>query len=110
MAASTEDIMGYAVDKRGIGECVDEMVEWITKGDHCRWLACINPHSYVVACKDKTFEKALREADWLIRDGIGIVIASRLLKGEIHKRITGPDIFGLLQVELNRKGGFNVFF
>jgi len=38
-------------------------------------LACFNPHSYAVALKDNVFARALKDADWLVLDGTGIVLA-----------------------------------
>ena len=58
----------------------------------CRWLACLNPHSYAVGLDDLPFARALRAADWLIPDGAGIVLASQLLGGRIRERVTGSDI------------------
>ncbi len=109
MKSSTENMLGYAVDKREPALYVDEVSDWIAKGDHCKWLACVNPYSYMVSLKDEVFSKALRDADWLIPDGIGIVIASRLLRGDIRERVTGFDLFDLLQKRLDEAGGYRVF-
>ncbi len=102
--------MGYDVYKSGLMGSVKEMTEWIGKGDHCRWMSCINPYSYVVSVEDEMFSKSLRDADWLVPDGIGIVIASRFLKGGIQERVTGADVFFALQDQLNRESGHSVFF
>jgi len=85
-------------------------MQCITSSNKCCWLACINPHSYVVALENQVFAAALANADWLIPDGIGIVLASRVLKGSIHKRVTGSDIFNELNRQLNLIGGMRVFF
>lgn len=52
----------------------------------------INPHSYCVAKKDAVFRIALQTSNILIPDGIGIVWAARILRGEKIQRITGADI------------------
>ena len=52
----------------------------------------INPHSYVVAKKDKVFCQALKDADYLLPDGVGFVFASMILKQKNINRITGADI------------------
>jgi N-acetylglucosaminyldiphosphoundecaprenol N-acetyl-beta-D-mannosaminyltransferase len=75
----------------------------------CHWLACINPHSYIVAKHDIDFERALRSADWLIPDGVGVVIAGHMLKRPFQQRITGSDIFTGVMAHLNEKAG-SVFF
>lgn len=52
----------------------------------------INPHSYIIAKRDKTFAKALLDSDILLPDGIGIVIASRMLCKKKISKIAGADI------------------
>ena len=110
MTQTTETILGFKVDSRSMDDCINEMSIWINKGHLCRWFACLNPHSYVVSLNDKNFSKALKDADWVVPDGIGIVIASRFLGGKIKKRITGHDIFSEIHRKLNQKKGAKVFF
>ena len=65
----------------------------------------INPHSYVVSKHDPDFKVALIQSDYLFPDGIGIVLAHRILNGgRIHK-IAGYDIFIHLMKELNKNKG-----
>ena len=52
----------------------------------------INPHSYTVAKKDLLFKKALENSDFLLPDGIGIVLAAKVLKRKKIKKIAGADI------------------
>ena len=113
MSPSVENIAGYAVGTQNISACVADVVAWIEQAQPdapCRWLACLNPHSYAVALDDPPFAQALHAADWLIPDGSGIVLASKLLDGQIRERVTGSDIFRDVQMELNRLGGYRVFF
>ena len=108
-----EDVLGYAVGKLDVRACINEVVLSIKSSDSsssCRWLACINPHSYVLAIDDSLFSKALHEADWLIPDGVGVVIASKILGGRIHQRVTGSDIFLGVLKEMSLQGGCSVFF
>ena len=61
----------------------------------------INPHSYVVSNKDYYFKRALIQSDYLFPDGVGIVLAHRILNGgRIHK-IAGYDIFIYMMTKLN---------
>ncbi len=113
MSRPVEDIAGYAVGTQGVAACVAEVSAWVRQAGPdapCRWLACMNPHSYVLAMDDAAFERALRAADWLIPDGAGIVLAAVLLGGGIRERVTGSDIFREVQEALDRSGGFSVFF
>lgn len=52
----------------------------------------INPHSHCVAKKDSEFENSLISCDLLIPDGIGIVLAFRVLYGKKIDRISGSDL------------------
>jgi len=65
----------------------------------------INPHSYCVAQKDEIFNKALKESDVLLPDGIGIVYATRILKRHKIEKIAGFDIFTFLMKRMNDIGG-----
>lgn len=113
MSGARENICGYAVGTADIAETVDEIVDSIEHwkiGDRCRWLVCMNPHSYVESLRDGLFAQALHQADWLVPDGSGIVLASRILGGTIRERVTGSDIFKGVHDVLNSKGGYRVFF
>ena len=58
-----------------------------------------------MAMSDPAAAEALKAADVLIPDGVGAVLASRILGGGIRKRITGSDIFRELSRRLNDRGG-----
>jgi N-acetylglucosaminyldiphosphoundecaprenol N-acetyl-beta-D-mannosaminyltransferase len=53
----------------------------------------INPHSFCVARHDKKFRQALKTSSILLPDGIGIVLAQRLLYKQKIKKISGTDVF-----------------
>jgi N-acetylglucosaminyldiphosphoundecaprenol N-acetyl-beta-D-mannosaminyltransferase len=105
-----ESLLGYDVDSGTLAEIVEGIVDSIESSQSRRWLACLNPHSYVVSLKDQQFANALRAADWLVPDGIGIVLASRVLRGTIRQRVSGPDVFTALHQRLNRLPHRRVFF
>lgn len=65
----------------------------------------INPHSYCVAKKDKEFSNALHKSDYLLPDGIGIVLAAKWLKGKKIQKIAGNDVFLHLMNQLNESKG-----
>ena len=72
--------------------------------------ACANPHSLTVADRDPGFKKALREADAVVADGVGVKIAARLCGLSIGPRITGIDYFRSLMSALNQRGGARVVY
>ena len=52
----------------------------------------INPHSYCVAKEDLNFQESLKKSDMLLPDGIGIVLAAKILNKEKIYRIAGSDL------------------
>lgn len=110
ISSTVEDILGYAICTASINELVNEITLGFASSVDSRWLACMNPHSYVVALDDADFTVALKSADWLVPDGAGMLLASRVLGGKIRQRITGCDVFYALNGRLNESGGSSVFF
>jgi N-acetylglucosaminyldiphosphoundecaprenol N-acetyl-beta-D-mannosaminyltransferase len=120
MIMRSEDILGYSVATVSPEACVEELVKGIdavSEGEAGEgaaakpfWLACLNPHSVHMAMSDPAAEEALKAADILIPDGVGVMLASRILGGGIRERITGSDIFRELSRRLNDRGGAAYFF
>lgn len=104
------NLSDYGLFDRGVGECATEIVNY-TQGENadCKFFCCLNPHSFVEAMERPRFRVALQGADWLVPDGVGIVVASRLLGGTIKGRVTGPDVFLEVMKRLDKVGG-SVFF
>ncbi len=108
-----ENIAGFQVDTLGATDSVESVLRHLQAqcdAVSCKWLACINPHSFAQSLSDPSFDSALRHADWLIPDGSGIVLASGLLGGSIKERVTGSDIFYGVSAGMNTTGGGRVFF
>ena len=72
--------------------------------------ACANPHSLVVAQTDSAFKEALRQANLVVADGVGITSMARLVGLPIGPRITGHDYFFSVLNGLHRRGYGRVFF
>ncbi len=107
---ATEDIRGVMVSRRRFAETVELLVEWASRRDKLRYFACVNAHSAEMAHRDSTFMSALRQADLLVADGFGVILASRILGGRIRERATGPDLFMAVSDALDREGGRSVFY
>jgi N-acetylglucosaminyldiphosphoundecaprenol N-acetyl-beta-D-mannosaminyltransferase len=105
-----ELILGYSITTKSGEECIFSIKEWVNAGKGNKYFVCANPHSLEVAGADGIFSEAIRNADLVIPDGIGIVIASRILGGNICRRVTGNDIFIGLSSALNEEKGFSYFF
>jgi len=78
-----ERIIGYAVSKMERPVCIQLIAGWIENGEKQKVFVCANPHSLMIAEKDKVFKKALMDADLITPDGSGILLASKLLGGAL---------------------------
>jgi len=110
MPLETEKILGYPVTLGDLDSHLNIIEEWLNGSDRAHNFICANPHSLVVAGNDPEFSRAIHQADLVTPDGVGIVLASRLLAGSIRERVTGTDIFLGLNQKLNEQGGVNCFF
>ena len=73
-----------------------------------RSIIAVNPEKILMAKKDLSFQQQLNRADYLIADGIGTVIASKLRKGNIKQRVTGIDSMEML-CSIAAKNNYKVF-
>ena len=105
----SESILGYPVSTLRRDECIDTIISWVENGAKNKYFVCANPHSMEVAERDHEFNNAIKNADLIVPDGVGLVIASRILGGAIHERVTGSDIFQGVNSELNKREGHSVF-
>jgi N-acetylglucosaminyldiphosphoundecaprenol N-acetyl-beta-D-mannosaminyltransferase len=107
---TTENILGYPITTLGKEDCVGVIIEWIVSGQTCKYLVCANPHSLELANRDLDFRNAILNADLVTPDGVGITIASKILRGRIDSRVTGSDIFQGISCALNEMRGYSYFF
>jgi N-acetylglucosaminyldiphosphoundecaprenol N-acetyl-beta-D-mannosaminyltransferase len=105
-----ENILGFKVANKRSTQIVNEIVCRIIEKNSTSLLACFNPHSYYLTQSDSTFKSSLLDSDWLIADGFGVLLASRILRRPIVERVTGYDIFQGVMSELNNYSGKKVFF
>jgi len=73
------------------------------------FLITANPEIVMYGKKEGGYHSILQEADFLIPDGIGIVIASKVLGYPLKQRLTGFDLMGRL-LKLSHEKGYRVYF
>ncbi len=105
------NILGYEVSARGLAGDVAAAIAMLEEsGPPAQYVACANPHSLVVARSDQQAESALRCAALLLPDGVGILIAAKVLKMPIRERVAGTEFFVRFSDEVNRAGQVRYFF
>ncbi len=107
---NTAKILGYETSAAGLSG--DIAAAWVIlgSGESGRYVACANPHSLMEARKDSSFKQALIGADILLPDGVGIVLAAKILGLDLVERVAGSDFFGELSRQANERGGIRYFF
>lgn len=90
-----ESILGISVCSADKNAFIAELEQDIALGRR-RFIVAINPEKILKARKDKELADLLNSADYQIPDGIGVVLASRMKRGNIRERITGIDSMDLL--------------
>lgn len=60
------------------------------------FIVAINPEKILKSREDKNLKELLNKATYQIPDGVGVIYASKLKKGNIKSRITGIDCMDML--------------
>ena len=93
-----EYILGYDVNALSVDACADSLFQSLRESKNT-WLACFNPHSYAMTLKDEMFSRALKDADWLVPDGVGVVLAvKRFSRSSAEIEATRQELFRLKMV------------
>ncbi|RDH81025.1 MAG: glycosyltransferase [endosymbiont of Galathealinum brachiosum] len=104
------DILGYQTSASGVKGDVETTWDLIKSGSKGSYIACTNPHSLVVAKTDSYFSESLQNANILLPDGIGIVLAAKILGINLTERVAGSDLFLGLSHKANSSDGLKYFF
>ena len=103
-----ENILGVDVTALPIESLLNDIEQRIVSKEKGRIVA-INPEKIMMAQKDKNLANLLNESTYQIPDGVGVSIASKLLKGSIRWRITGVGMMDRLLQKAN-ENKYKVFF
>ena len=57
----------------------------------CRQVVTVNPEFIMISRRDPAFAAVIEQADLSIPDGIGLLLAGRLLRRPLRQRVTGVD-------------------
>lgn len=89
---SKETYLGVSVGKYSYEQLQRNVLADINE-DKKALIVAINPEKVLTAQRDPKLIKVLNAAKYQIADGVGIILASRLKRGQIRERITGIDTF-----------------
>lgn len=82
---------------------LEYIVKNLQKGAEKYYIVTPNPELLMIAVKQKEYKNVLNEAKIALPDGIGVVLASRLMGTPIKQRITGVDLMENLCKEVSKR-------
>ena len=102
-----ENILGVDVSPLSY-EDLKKNIEKDIENNKKSFIVAINPEKILKARKDEKLKKLLNNATYEIPDGIGVIYASKLRKGNIKTRITGIDSMEML-CKLSEEKKYKIF-
>lgn len=102
-----ERVLGILVNTQNYDELMQDIFARIERREKSLVVA-INPEKIMKAKHDPSLRRLLNDAEIQIPDGIGVILASKLQKGDITSRVTGVDMM-LRLCEEAAKHGKSVF-
>lgn len=101
---AVSSFMGYKINNSSLDDLVDLCGKHICMSASRKTpivFSCANPHSLATAEYRDEFRQALRNAEILVADGVGLTIVGSLLGTNVNPRITGSDFFNALMNSVN---------
>lgn len=86
-----ETVLGIQVNTESYDELLPKVFDQIEKQQKSLIVA-INPEKIIKAKEDPELKTLLNNAEFQIPDGIGVILASKIQKGQITSRVTGVDM------------------
>jgi N-acetylglucosaminyldiphosphoundecaprenol N-acetyl-beta-D-mannosaminyltransferase len=87
----TVDILGVPVDNVTMKEAVD-IVKGFIAGDGVHSIYTPNAEIMMAAQRDAGLKNILVNADLLVADGAGVVLASKILRRRVREKVSGIDL------------------
>ncbi|MBD3108526.1 WecB/TagA/CpsF family glycosyltransferase [Bacillus sp. AGMB 02131] len=91
MKKTTVNILGVDF----INEHFNGMIEIVSgkiAEEQKTFIVTANPEIVMHAYKDKEYHNIINKADYIVPDGIGIILASKIIKNPLEERIAGYDL------------------
>ncbi|NLD48246.1 MAG: WecB/TagA/CpsF family glycosyltransferase [Clostridiaceae bacterium] len=106
---NTVDILGIPVDNVSMPEAL-KFLEVFLSSDKLNTVYTPNAEIMMEAQRDPQLKEILRQADLLVPDGAGVVLASKILNTPLKERVAGFDLTGNLFNSVSDKGVKFFFF
>lgn len=97
-----EKILGVKVERLDLTDILYKIKKYILKPAGSFHIVSLNPENLVIAFENENFKKVINTAQIRIIDGVGIVIAGKILGVEVGERVTGVDLMKKLIAIANK--------
>jgi len=101
------DILGINFSNVTFEEAVEGVIKRLSKKQKT-FIVTANPEIVMHAKKHEDYMSAIKDADFIVPDGYGIILASRILNNPISERVTGYDLTVRL-LELSNQNKWKVY-
>ncbi|MED1468615.1 WecB/TagA/CpsF family glycosyltransferase [Bacillus salipaludis] len=101
------NILGINFLNKGFNEVVHLLTERVAMGVKT-FVVTANPEIVMYAREDKDYWKIVQEADYVVPDGSGIILAAKILNSPIQERVTGYDLTVRL-LDLANQNGWRIY-
>ncbi len=105
----TVDVLGVSISNVTMEEARNKVKEFV-KSDSFHSIYTPNPEIVMLAKNDAAFHQILEEADLVVPDGIGVVIASKIKKNPLPERVAGYDLVQNTMKDAVKEGYKYYFF
>lgn len=99
-----ESILGVEFDVVNEEEALQKLIGFLEEGSSLKKVYTPNPEIVMLAQDDPELYRILSEADLVLADGIGIIIASKIKGLKLRNRVTGVDTMDKLLDYCGKKG------
>ncbi len=99
-----ESILGVKFDIVNEDEALEKLINFLEEDSSLKKVYTPNPEIVMLAQDDKELFRILSEADLVLADGIGVILASKIKGLELKDRVTGVDTMDKLLKYCGQKG------
>ncbi|MCP8617486.1 WecB/TagA/CpsF family glycosyltransferase [Salirhabdus salicampi] len=103
------NIMGIPFVKNNREELLQQSIYPRLREGEKQFIVTANPEIVMRANEDPSYKERIQQADYVLPDGAGIVIASKWLRDPVEERITGFDLMCKL-LDYAQENGLSCYF
>jgi N-acetylglucosaminyldiphosphoundecaprenol N-acetyl-beta-D-mannosaminyltransferase len=102
------EVLGYNFVNNNMNELVEEIDARISSSLKT-FIVTANPEIITYADSDPSYENVLKQSNYIIPDGVGIIMASKILDSPLEERLAGFDLMERL-LQLSNRKSLSVYF